>query len=127
MFGWLVVLIVAILQHIFHDERDVFDELCVRLIHDHLTVVIEELFHNSFNLVKEDRIESWSHFVTDEFFNVLLNLRAELFIGAQKQSQEVANEGSDWTVLIVVLKLAQVACNQLKKEMFLSNKKFGRF
>ena len=63
MFSWLIILVIAILQHIFHDEYDVLDELCLRFIHHDLTHLVEKLFHQRFDLVEEDRVQSRSHFV----------------------------------------------------------------
>lgn len=82
MFSWLIVFVVTILENILHYEDDVFDKLSVRLVDHHLARVIEKLFNQGLNLIKENRVKSGSHFMAHQFFNVLLNLSAELLVGA---------------------------------------------
>ena len=75
--GWLVSLV---FQHVFHNEYNVLYKLCVGLVDDHLTRVIKEFFHQRFDLVKQNGIKSWSHFVAYQLLNVLLNLSTEFFV-----------------------------------------------
>ena len=105
-------LVGLVLQHVLHDEDDVLDELRVRLVDHHLARVVEELFYQRLDLVEEDRVERRRHLVAHQFLDVLLDLRAELFVGAQQQPQQVAHERRHRAVLHVL----QTRRNQLRSK-----------
>lgn len=61
MFRRLIVLVVV--QDVLHYEDDVFDKLSVELGDDDLTLLIEELVDDGFDLLEEDGIQCRRHFV----------------------------------------------------------------
>lgn len=58
----------------------------------YLSLLIKEFFHNSTNLIEEQRIQLSGHFLSNQFFNMLLHLWAEFLIVANQQTKQLTDE-----------------------------------
>lgn len=52
MLGRLVVLVITVLQHVLHDKDDMFDELSVRFVNNHLACRVEKLLDECLDLIE---------------------------------------------------------------------------
>jgi len=89
----------ARLQHVLHDENNVLDELGVGVDDNDLAALIKELLDDNLDLIKKNRIESRAHLVPDEFLHVFLDLGAEFLVQTDEETEKVAEELGDGTVL----------------------------
>lgn len=110
--GGLVCLAV---EHIFHNQDNVIDELRVHLVYDNLPLLVEKLVHDALNLIKQNWIESGTHLVAHQVLHVPLYQRAKFLVVANQQSQQIVDKLRDRTILhllsrVHVVLLVRVVC-----------------
>jgi hypothetical protein len=62
----------------------------------YLALLIKEFLHDGFYLIEQDRVQRRVHIVPHQFFDMLLDLRSELFVVANQQPQKLPHESVDF-------------------------------
>lgn len=100
MFRRLIVL--AVIQNVFHYKNNMLDELRIDIRNDDLPLLVEELLHDRLDLIEQNRVQRRGHLVPHQLLDVPLNLRPELLVVANQQPQQQPDELRDRAVLHVL-------------------------
>lgn len=75
-----IVELLLILTSVKKLKREIFLSSTIADKNSYLALLVKELIHNDFNLVKKNWIQQWWHLMANQLLHMLLNLGSKLLI-----------------------------------------------